>query len=141
MQQLALRIHDMKRDAIDQESDLGGLGYVESLEARREAGTEVIDTPTPTFEFKSRDDISREIKGKKKINPLDYVNSRDLVSIRRNTTEFLMSSKALIDLRPAALAKAITQNTKLILEKQFGRIKEVVDKNGNITLEKVARKD
>ena len=63
-----------------------------------------------------------------------------MVSIRKNTTDFLTSTKALIDLRPAILAKAITPKTQKILEKQFGRYKEVENKDGSITLEKVPKK-
>ena len=66
--------------------------------------------------------------GKKKINPLDYVEPRDLVSIRKNTTDYLNSTKAIIDLRPEKLAEAITPETQKLFEKQFGRYKEVENK-------------
>ena len=107
-----------------------------------EAGREIIDTKAPdTFEFKSREDVAREAKRKKKINPLDYVEPKDLVGIRKNTTDYLKSTKALQDLRPSELAKAILPETQKILEKQFGRYKEVENKDGSITLKKVPRKD
>ena len=141
MQTLALRIHDMKRDALDKMDDFAELGYTESTQDMRETGRELVDTSIKDFEFKSQEDISREAKGKKKINPLDYVEPRDLVSIRKNTTDYIKSTKALVDLRPAKLAEAITLETQKLLEKQFGRYKEVENKDGSITLEKVAKKD
>jgi hypothetical protein len=140
MQTLALRIHDMKRDALDKMDDFAELGYTESQEDMRETGRELIDTDVKDFEFKSQEDINREAKGKKKINPLDYVEPRDLVSIRKNTTDYIKSTKALVDLRPAKLAEAITPETQKLLEKQFGRYKEVENKDGSITLEKVPKK-
>jgi hypothetical protein len=140
MQTLALRIHDMKRDALDKMDDFAELGYTESQEDMRETGRELIDTDVKDFEFKSQEDINREAKGKKKINPLDYVEPRDLVSIRKNTTDYIKSTKALVDLRPAKLAEAITSGTQKLLEKQFGRYKEVENKDGSITLEKVPKK-
>ena len=140
MQTLALRIHDMKRDALDKMDDFAELGYTESQETMRETGRELVDTSVKQFEFKSTEEIKREAKGKKKINPLDYVEPRDLVSIRKNTTDYLKSTKALIDLRPAKLAEAITPETQKLLEKQFGRYEEVENKDGSITLEKVPKK-
>ncbi len=133
---LIKRIHEIKERAIGQET------FDKSIEEMRESGRDIVDTKgTGTFEFKSRDDIAKENIGKKKINPLDYVEPRDLVSIRKNTTELLTSTKNLQDLRPAKLTEAITPETQKILEKQFGRYKEVENKDGSITLEKVPKKD
>ena len=60
--------------------------------------------------------------------------------LKGNTTDYLKSTKALVDLRPAKLAEAITSKTQKLLEKQFGRYKEVENKDGSITLEKVPKK-
>tara|TARA_R100001443_G_scaffold25472_2_gene38352 strand:+ start:15490 stop:24321 length:8832 start_codon:yes stop_codon:yes gene_type:complete len=136
------RIHEIKERALGQESDLEGLGFTRSIQEMGETGRDIVDTKGPsTFEFKSTEEIKREAKGKKKINPLDYVEPKDLVSIRKNTTDYLKSTKALIDLRPEKLAEAITPETQKLFEKQFGRYKEVENKDGSITLEKVAKKD
>ena len=99
-------------------------------------GMDIVDTKGSSFEFSE----SPKEKVVRKINPLNYVNSRDLVGVRNNTTDFLRSKDALIDLRPAELAKAITPKTKNIFEKQFGRVKEVVDNEGNVTYEKVPKR-
>ena len=133
---LIKRIHEMKEAALGQESDFEGLGYTKSVEEMSEMGMDIVDTKANSFEF---NDGPKE-KAIRKIDPLNYVNSRDLVGIRNNTTEFLRSKNALIDLRPSELAKSITPKTKNILEKQFGRVEEVIDSEGNITYKKLPKK-
>ena len=135
---LIRRIHKMKRDALGQESDFEGLGYTRSVEEMSEMGMDIVDVKAEPFEFKSEDVGADYIR---KIDPLNYINSRDLVRIRQNMTNYLRSNKALIDLRPFILAKNISPETVSIVEKAFGRVREVVDTEGNVTYEKVAKKD
>ena len=135
------RIHKMKSNALGKESEFENIGYTESIEERQATGRDIVDTSTKEFEFKSQEDIKKEAAGKPKTNVLDYVPAKDLVGIRENTTQILLNTKSLNDLRPAEIIKKISEKSYNIVDKQLGRVKEVKDKDGNVSYEKVAKKD
>jgi len=123
MQTLALRIHKLAEPYLEEGAFISrddpnfkyeeGEGRVEAVE----------------YEFKSANDRAREAKGVKKIdmtkdlkNPDGEVafTGRDLVNIRKNTTDILAASE-IIDLRSVKIAEKINPETIELIENWLGR--------------------